>query len=163
MAMIKRSGPASAGAAVAVIVLSLCVFSLFRGGALAAGDVVKVDISLVPSDAVDLDCDATTRFDDQSCAFANGRRQQDSQGALRPFVSLGGELLTLSGVFTSPAVARWLKESLHARSNRRVELSCRVRYLGSFTSVGVRWREDGAFEPQSGIWAGRVEQCKLRR
>lgn len=49
--------------------------------------------------------------------------------------------LTLSGVFESPAVARW-RSAAQGTSNAQVTLDCEATFVGELDEVGVHWRRE---------------------
>jgi hypothetical protein len=149
--------------ALAVVAFSVLLLVFGRGGrGASAGDEFDINVTVVPNDARDLDCDSPTSVGGSSCAFSEGRRVSSSDHALRPFVTTTGELVVLADVFSADLVAAWLRRAREARTNERVELACRVRRLGTFEKVGVRFRHDASFEPQQRINAAKASSCRLR-
>jgi hypothetical protein len=147
--------------AVAAVIGSLALLVFFRGGALRSGQDFDVALTVVPNDAVDLDCDASPGPAGR-CAFKDGKRDRSVEHPLRPFVSVGGELMVLSGVFESPKVAAWLASARGARSQERVTLDCHVRYLATLERVGVHFRNGSPFDVHNEVRGGVAENCSVR-
>lgn len=148
------------GIALAAVVLCIGLIAFGRGSAAGPGSEFRIDVTIVPSDSGDLDCDSPITLGGLRCAFDDKRRVLDDDRALRPFVSTQGELVLLANLFTAPSVSDWVAR---ARADQRVEVSCRVRRLGTFDAVGVRFKRNSAFEKQSKILAAQGLDCKVRR
>lgn len=147
--------------ALGAVLGSLGLLLFARGGAPSTGSTYHVALTVVPSDSADLDC-ADASIGGQRCGFSAGRRDPSVQRPLRPFVTTGGELMILSGVFESPSIVEWVTASRRARSNERVTLECEVRALGTVSKVGVRFRDGAPFTVQSDVRSGSAESCNVR-
>jgi hypothetical protein len=81
---------------------------------------------------------------------------------LRPFVTLGRELLLLSGVFESGSVAAWIDAARKSGDETRVTLDCYAKILGTMPEVLVRWAPDGQFQPEQSIVVADIEDCIVK-
>ncbi|HVR61495.1 MAG TPA: hypothetical protein VMU50_06325 [Polyangia bacterium] len=149
--------PGLTGAAIAGSLALL----LFARGASTGGQPVALATTVVPTDAADLDCDAADGIGQLRCALRNGRRDPGVGRPLRPFVTVQGEPVLLSGVFESPAVARWLAAAQGA-AKQRVTLDCVATFAGTLEEVGVHWRRADPFVRQHGLRAAVVQDCTIR-
>ena len=133
-----------------------------RGRGAGPGDVVSLAVTVVPADAKTLECDLrpTSAI---HCAFADGKPSDAAGTAAKPFVSVDGELVILSGVFESPAVHEWLESARRARSSERVTLRCQVLFEGMLRDVGVRFSPSSPFEKHASVMGGSVRTCKVAR
>ncbi len=100
---------------------------VFRGATPARGDHFDIEVTIVPRDAVEL-----------SCA---------TQGAvptpLRPFVTTGGLLIVMSGLFESSAVAAWVEGAKGTQV--RVKVRCAATLISPAERVSLRFRAADAF------------------
>jgi hypothetical protein len=78
-------------------------------------------------------------------------------------VTVGRELLLLSGVFESKGVAAWLAAAQQSGDQSRVTLECHSAILGTAPQVLVRWAPDGEFSPEHGVMVANVEDCVVKR
>lgn len=144
------------------IAISLSSLAFFRGRPSKHSEVFSVATTLVPSDIVDLACDAAPAVGGERCAFAGGHPDATLKHPLRPFVTLDREVILLRGVFESPAVAARVSAARRAGSKETLTLDCRVKFLGLLAEAGVRWREGDAFSRQRELRVGAVKDCQLR-
>ena len=155
-----NAGNKNLGIALAIIVLSIGLIAFGRGTGLTPGAEFRVDVTIVPADVANLDCDSAASLDGYMCAFDSNRRVLDDERALRPFVSTNRELVLLSGLFRTPSVMEWLGT---AKTDQRAQISCRVRYLGILPGVGVRFNGDAPFESHRKVPAARASACDVLR
>ena len=148
----------------AVVALSVALLAWGRGRAPAVGSQVPLSITVIPQDAVNLDCASNTIFGGARCNFdPYGRLQAEGQPALRPFVSTSRELFLLAGVFEQPEVMQWLTQARYSGSGARVTLNCQATLLGTLGTVGVRWQQGAAFANESNVPVASVRNCKVQR
>jgi hypothetical protein len=149
--------------ALALIVASGALLVWGRGHAAQAGAHFPLSITVIPADAVNLDCSTDAHFGDVRCNFDAQGRAQPAALPLRPYVTTGRELWLLSGVFEQPVVHDWLTQARRAGSNARVTVDCRAQLLGELKTVPVRWQTGAAFASESNVPVARVSDCRVAR
>lgn len=122
---------------------------------------MSISITVIPPDAVNLDCASGVRFEDTQCAFDSGAKPQPVAKPLRPYVTTGRELLLLSGVFEEPNVGAWLQRARQTGSDARVTLNCDVTMLGRLRSVVVRWQTNAAWGQEKDVPVAKVKKCQV--
>ncbi|MGC4086781.1 MAG: hypothetical protein QM756_02570 [Polyangiaceae bacterium] len=138
------------------------LLGLGRGSGVSQGDVMPLSVTVVPADARTLECDLQPTQSTR-CAFTNGSSSGAAGPFARPYVTVEGELVILSGVFESPAVREWLERAQREHSSERVTLRCRVEFEGMLRDVGVRFSPSGAFEKHPSVMGGSVRTCKVSK
>ena len=122
---------------------------VFRGGDPAPGDRLDIEVTIVPSDAVDLSCTS------ESAALLVELRTLP-----RPFVTTGGQLIVMSGLFESPGVAAWLDAS--RGTGARVKVRCPATLLSSSERVGLRFKQNDPFGLHA-VPVLRASDCEVVR
>jgi hypothetical protein len=145
------------------IALSFALLTLGRGHAASAGTSMPISITVVPADAVNLDCSSDTAFGDAGCNFDAQGRPQKVENPLRPYVTTGRELWLLSGVFEAPAVRQWLAQAQRIGSSARVTIDCQGTLLGTLSTIAVRWQTGAAFGNEHRVPVARVGSCRVAR
>lgn len=148
--------------ALGTLVAASLVLVFGRGAIAQRGSLVTYTITVVPSDARNLNCALRDSLNGQQCGFDEHHRPRAVAEPLRPYVSTHRELLLLKGVFESTAVANWLRAARTRNDDSRVTLECQVSPLGVVPKVFVRWSDDGAFQPEENVLAATVNRCTLR-
>ncbi len=137
---------------------------LGRGHAAGVGAIMPLSITLIPQDAVNLDCSSDTGFGVARCAFDSyGRMRSDAMTSLRPYVTTGRELFLLAGVFEESEVQQWLTHARYSGNNARVTVDCRATLLGKLDQVAVRWQAGTAFSNESHVPVAKVDNCHVTR
>lgn len=149
--------------ALGAIAVSAAVVMFGRGSLPGPGKATTFVITVVPRDARNLDCALSQSMQGKRCGFDDANQPVTTERPLRPYVTVGHELLLLSGVFESKEVASWLDEALKNRDESRVTLECRTRPLGIVPRVSVRWASDGAFQAEQNVMAAVVDDCVVKR
>jgi hypothetical protein len=147
--------------ALTAIVVSAALLAWGRGHAASVGAHFPISITVIPADAVNLDCSSDTHFGEVRCNFDARERSQPVAHPLRPYVSTGRELWLLSGVFEQPTVHDWLTQARRTGSNARVTIDCQAHLLGQLRTVPVRWQLGAAFASESNVPAARVSDCRV--
>lgn len=151
------------GIAIGAILLGLLLFVYGRGTFAGPGQPVTYVITVVPKDAVNLDCASSQAFAGRRCGYDDAAQSVSGERRLRPYVTTGRELLLLSGVFESKGAAAWLADA-HAKGDAtRVTLECQAKVLGTAQRVSVRWAQDSAFQPESDVTVAEVGDCVVKR
>jgi hypothetical protein len=144
----------------------------------SVGGVSTVRITLVTADVNLLACASEQSFDGAHCGFKTtneawprdpSKPQDDNKlDIIQPYRTwFDNKLLFVAGLWAQPEVAyRVHQEPTHgiqADKLARFAVECRVRFLGRFDSVKLRWNPQQSWsDPDTGAtWAGRAEFCKL--
>src|SRR5512145_1685851 len=145
------------------VLIGALLFAFGRGSWLGNGHSALYVVTVVPADARSLECASDQVFGPRRCGFDQKQQPVITDRPLRPFVTVGRELLLLSGVFESNSVAVWLSAAQQSGDSSRVTLECRATILGSAPQVFVRWAPNGEFSPEHGVTAANVEDCVVKR
>jgi hypothetical protein len=148
--------------ALGTLVVAALLFAFGRGSLSERGSQITYTITVVPSDAHNLNCALGGSINGQQCGFDEGKSPRTVAEPLRPYVTTHRELLLLKGVFESADVAHWLSAARTRNDDSRVTLECQVSTLGVVPKVFVRWSDDGAFQPEENVMAGTVNRCTLQ-
>jgi hypothetical protein len=140
---------------------ALLLVTLGRGAPSVRPGPARVSVTVVASDAGNLDCASAAPFGHLRCGF-------DAKGApvevirpMRPYVSTAGELLLISGAFEAPEVARWL-ERTPRKNAQRVTLRCSGTFLGRIPRVGVRMRRSDEFKTERHVAVVTATHCSVK-
>ncbi|HEY5955430.1 MAG TPA: hypothetical protein VIV60_02705 [Polyangiaceae bacterium] len=148
----------------ATLSAAILIFFFGRGSLPKAGQFTTYVITVVPSDAAGLACASSVVIANQRCAYDDQQLQPSRvERPLRPYVTVGRELLLLSGVFESKSVSDWLAQARQTGDEARVTLTCRARILGPVATTSVRWAPDGQFQPEHNVMAANVNDCTVQR
>jgi hypothetical protein len=128
---------------------------------LASGGVLPISITVIPADAVNLDCSSNAKFGDTKCAFDAQGNPQANAKPLHPYVSVSRELFLLSGVFEDPNVNAWLQRARQTGSNARVTLNCQASVLGKLSTVAVRWQSGATWGNERDVPVAAVNGCHV--
>lgn len=147
-----------AGLAVAFSVLLLVSG---RGQAPRQGDRIPVALTIIPADEKNLGCSSDEQVAGLRCAFDGDGKPVPAVQPLRPFVTLGRELVLISGLFELDSVKDFLARSRKKRSNDRVTLRCRAELLGTLRGFGVHWQAGDRFERVETGSVLRAVECRV--
>jgi hypothetical protein len=143
---------ASLGAAALLLTAGRCLPPEGR----APDDRTSIEVTVVPADARALAC--AGRAGGASCAFNPDGTATGEARPLRPFVTTGGRLVLLRGLFEQEAVRAWLASP--KAPDERVRVRCEARRLAADVEFGARFAPGGAFAPGRGD-AADVSDCAL--
>ena len=118
-------------------------------------------ITVVPADAVNLDCSGEQHFGDVHCAYDGQGRPSPGGNPLRPYVTVGRELILLSGVFEHPPVKNWLDGARRVGSNERVTLDCKAALLGDLPEISVRWQYGAGWGKEHNVLVAKIQTCTV--
>jgi hypothetical protein len=149
--------------AIGAIALSTIVLVAARGHGRSAGTRVPISITVIPGDAVNLDCSSDARFGNVRCNFDGRGQSQKVELPLRPYVTTNRELWLLSGVFEQSAVHQWLLQAQYNGSSARVTIDCQGTLLGTLSTIAVRWQMGAAFADEHHVPAASVSDCRVIR
>jgi hypothetical protein len=144
----------------------------------SVGSVQTVRITLVTADVNLLACASEQSFDGIHCAFKTPNdpwprdptkpHDDNKLDIIQPYRTwFDNKLVFVAGLWAQPEVAfRVHQEPSHgiqADKLARFAVECRVRFLGRFDNVKLRWNPTQSWtDPDAGAtWAGKAEYCKL--
>ena len=133
------------------------------GGRRAAmGEAISISItSDTANSAINLDCSGDEHFGTIHCAFDAAGKPQPGQKPLRPYVTLGRELILLSGVFEDTSVSGWLLHARQTGSQARVTLNCQASLLGKLSKTAVRSELAPHSAPERDVTVAKVSNCQV--
>jgi hypothetical protein len=147
----------------ATLVAAALIFFLGHGSQANPGQPTTYVVTVVPGDALGLACASSVSIGSRRCAYDDRQQASGVERPLRPYVTVGRELVLLSGVFESPQVQEWLTQARRANDDARVTLTCRGKWLGSVATTAVRWAPDGQFQPEHDVMSAEVSDCAVQR
>lgn len=144
----------------------------------SVGSLQTVRITLVTADFNLLACASEQSFGGAHCAFktpnepwprdSNKPHDDNKLDIVQPYRTwFDNKLVFVSGLWAQPEVAyRVHQEPTHGIQPdklARFAVECRVRFLGRFDTVKLRWNPQQSWgDPDAGAtWVGRAEFCKL--
>jgi hypothetical protein len=124
------------------------------------GQVVDVEITLVPSDAKDLACASAQNVEGKHCQFESQGKafgtQPDDKHMLKPYTTTDRIQFVAAGLWSDPGMA---PSKLPAT---RFSVKCKYKVEGKVTKPAVRWSESGQWFQNPNDWyAGSVSGCTL--
>lgn len=143
------------------IVLSVLLLSFGGGHAPAQGDRVPVALTIIPADEKNLGCSSSAEVSGLRCAFDAEGRPTTAARPLRPFVTLGRELVLISNLFELDSVKDFLARSRKKRSNDRVTLRCKAELKGTLRDFGVHWQAADPFERTKSASVLLASECRV--
>jgi len=147
-----------AGAALGI---SAALLAFGRGHPKGTQGAMSLAITVIPADSVNLDCSSDQRYADIHCAFdANGNPLPGAH-PLRPYVTVGHELILLSGIFEEPRVSEWLHTAQRVGSGERVTLDCKATMLGTVQHIAVRWQNGAAWGQEHNVPVAKIQACTV--
>lgn len=108
---------------------------LFRGGTLSKGDKVAVEVGIVANDVVQLGCSGDV--EEAGCEFDAQGQARPTPSPLRPFVTLSGQLIVMSGLFESERVVAWLATGADVAA---VRVRCSATVISPAAPIKLRFR-----------------------
>ncbi|MDQ2643616.1 MAG: hypothetical protein M3020_07370 [Myxococcota bacterium] len=143
------------------LVLSALLLALGGGRAPSKGDRVPVALTIIPADEKNLGCSSSAEVSGLRCAFDGEGKPVAVTHPLRPFVTLGRELVLISNLFELDSVEEFLTRARKKRSNERVTLRCKAELLGTLRDFGVHWQAGEAFEKTKSASVLRASECRV--
>ncbi len=118
-----------------------------------------VEITLVREDEARLACASGVTPAGLACVFDGDRRRRAPTPAdaerLRPYATVGGDLLLGAGLWSSSSLPRALPAE-------RFTVVCDFEIIELVRSVALRWAADGSFDPATkSLPAGRLRGCVI--
>lgn len=145
----------------AALVLAGSVLLFARGRPARVGDSARLSITVIPADAMNLECSSNERFGAIHCAFDAAGKPLPGPLALHPYVTTGRELVLLSGVFEDPAVGLWLGRARQTGNSARVTVNCQADLLGRVSTIAVRWQAGASWGMERGVPVAKVRECRI--
>ncbi|MBC8133277.1 MAG: hypothetical protein H7X95_09885 [Deltaproteobacteria bacterium] len=118
-------------------------------------------ITVVASDAANLTCRGSFDVKGIRCGFDLHDRPVSTPAPLRPYLTVGRQMLLLTGVFEESHVSAWLTQARSSGSGARVTLDCSGTLLGRAANVDVRFQPQSPWGPERDITIGRADHCKV--
>ena len=118
-------------------------------------------LTVIPSDATDLDCAGAVDLGGSHCGYDANEKATGATSPLRPYQTTYGETVLVAGVFEERNVVRWLAESRASNDSSRVTVECWTDLLGTVGSVSIRWHRDQRFTEVHDTLAARVRSCRV--
>ncbi len=108
-----------------------------------------VEVSVVPRDFEGLGCEGEVA----------GLRCAPAPQPLRPFMTTGGRLVALPGIFEMPRVEQWLRHP--KEPTERVRILCDAEVLATGVPLRLRFSTSDAFGEQR-VDVASVQNCFVR-
>lgn len=143
------------------IVLSALLLSFGGGHAPSKGDRIPVALTIIPADERNLGCSSSAELSGLRCAFDGDGKPVAVALPLRPFVTLGRELVLIANLFELDSVKDFLARARKKRSNDRVTLRCKAELEGTLRDFGVHWQAADPFERIKSASVLRASECKV--
>ena len=147
--------------ALAALVVSSLLLLFGRGRSSSLHESMSFSITVVPADALNLDCSSNEHFGSIHCAFDASGKSQAGPNPLKPYVTVNRELLLLSGVFEDPRVSVWLQQSRHTGSDNRITLNCQASLIGKVSTIAVRWQTGANWGHERDVPVAKIRECQL--
>jgi len=149
--------------AVGAILVSVLLLAFGRGSIPREGQATNYTITIVPADARSLACASDVVMSNRRCGFNAHSQPVNNDRPLRPYVTVGREVVMLAGVFESGSVAAWVEAANKSGDESRVTLDCYARILGTMSEVLVRWAPDGPFQPEQNVMVSDIDDCVVKQ
>jgi hypothetical protein len=130
------------------------------------GSTIAADITLVTSDARDLDCVAAAGIDKYRCGFSDDTTPAtvEEKNKLRPYKTTEGHSYLIPGLFLEPAVqARYKSEPPDKPRDllKRFTAKCTLKILGKVGGVKTRYLSTSGWGPAEEVEAATASDCKI--
>jgi hypothetical protein len=130
------------------------------------GSTIAADITLVTSDAKDLDCAAAAAIEKYRCAFSDDTTPSnvEEKDKLRPYKTTEGHSYLIPGLFLQPAVEARLRSEPPDKPRdllKRFTAKCTLKILGKVGGVKTRYLASSAWGPAEEVEAAVASDCKV--
>jgi hypothetical protein len=125
------------------------------------GQVVDIEVTVVPTDAKDLACASQTSVNGRSCEFetpqkARAETSTDDKKVFKPYTTTDRVQVIGAGLWGEPALAAGKLPAT------RFSVKCKYTVEGKLKGHAIRWNGEGPWYPQNGEWnAGSFSDCKI--
>lgn len=140
------------------------------------GQEANVRVTLITADAARLACAHREVVDGAHCANGGDRlpwartaedpAEDNGENLIQPYrTSPDNELILLVGLWAQPEVAMRLHREppmgVPPKRLNRFDVTCRVRFVGRFDSVDLRWDTGGQWTKERSTPVARAESCRV--
>jgi hypothetical protein len=130
------------------------------------GSTITAEITLVTSDAKDLDCAAAAAIEKYRCAYSDDTTLSnvEEKEKLRPYKTTEGHSYLIPGLFLQPAVEARLRSEPPDKPRdllKRFTAKCTLKILGKLGGVKTRYLANSAWGPAEEVEAAAVSDCKV--
>jgi hypothetical protein len=130
------------------------------------GSTITADITLVTSDAKDLDCAAAAAIEKFRCAYSDDTTPSnvEEKEKLRPYKTTEGHSYLIPGLFLQPAVEARLRSEPADKPRdqlKRFTAKCTLKILGKVGGVKTRYLANSAWGPAEEVEAATASDCKV--
>ena len=146
----------------AALLLAALLLAFGGGRAPSTGDRVPVSLTIIPADEKNLGCSSDAEVAGLRCAFDGDGNPAAVTQPLRPFVTLGRELVLISNLFELDSVKDYLARARKKRSNDRVTLRCKAQLKGTLRDFGVHWQAEDRFERVQSASVLVASECRVQ-
>jgi len=136
----------------------------------------ELRITLITADEGRLACAQSQVFDGMHCQF-NGDKapwpkadnapvDDNNADVIQPYrTSPDNALLLVAGLWAQPDVAMRLHREppagIQTKRLGRFDVTCRVKFIGRFDDVQLRWDTTGPWQPERNAWVARPVSCTV--
>jgi len=136
----------------------------------------ELRITLITADEGRLACAQAQVFDGMHCQF-NGDKapwpkadnapvDENNADVIQPYrTSPDNALLLVAGLWAQPEVAMRLhrepQAGIQTKRLGRFDVTCRVKFIGRFDDVQLRWDTTGPWQPECNAWVARPVSCTV--
>jgi len=136
----------------------------------------ELRVTLITADAGRLACAHAQVLDGTHCQFGgdkmpwpkpdNAPAEDNNADVIQPYrTSPDNALLLLAGLWAQPDVAMRLHREppagIQAKRLGRFDVTCRVKFIGKFDEVQLRWDTGGPWQPERGAWVAKPISCTV--
>jgi hypothetical protein len=136
------------------------------------GQDIDVSITLVSTDAKALACWSAQEPGGRHCEFESPSKpwskplapgKPPTQDLLAPYKTTDDILFLIPGLWLDPALAKRLTIDPpdFSREHIRFVANCKMHLEGEMENFGVRWAQQGQWQPQTKAFVGTVSACTL--
>jgi hypothetical protein len=159
-----------AGAAVLLVIAG--VFAVLpreaKVNAVEVGDVVRVQLTLIVSDSIDVECSYPMAVEGYHCGYVDEKTAAAGPEAqvLRPFMSVDRKLYLIAGLFTHPALRQRLdSEPMNGPrdSLKRFTATCELKRRGAIDGFRLHWVRSDPWSEAQRADVMTVENCFIEQ
>jgi hypothetical protein len=142
------------------------------------GGETELRVTLITADASRLDCAHAQSFEGTHCRYGgdklpwpkaeNAPVDDNAVDIIQPYrTSPDNALLLLAGLWAQPDVAMRLHREppggVQAKRLGRFDVTCRVKFIGRFDDVQLRWDNtpQTPWQPERGAWVAKPISCTV--
>jgi hypothetical protein len=128
------------------------------------GQLVDVEITVLPEDKDNLACASTLEVAGRHCAFESATAPwskpseagaEEDKHLLKPYATTGKERFLAAGLWSEPSLAAGLP-------SKRFTVKCKYSVEGKLKGPNIRWGKTGPWRQMGNDWySGVVTDCKV--